>query len=145
MHGAYQVIKNRHQIVLSGTHDAVVIPLVRAHRVVAVHGTLAFLVQASHHAEGVVREEAAVVQGHTQKLGDGGTAHCRGVAVLVLGQSGTQHSAQGGHIGHAAGSSQHSLVGSVDEDGELPLQDDQKESKDEACTHNANSLLWFLD
>ncbi len=63
---AYQVVKNRHNIVLSRAHASVIISLERSHCIVSIHSTSAFLVQTTNHAEGIVRKEAAVVQGHTQ-------------------------------------------------------------------------------
>lgn len=67
----YQVIEQRHDVVLARSHAAVVISLEGTHRVVAIHSTPALLVQTTDHTEGVIREEATVIKGDTEKL-----SHC---------------------------------------------------------------------
>ena len=79
----YQVIQDRHNEVLSGTHGAIVVSLKGAHGVVAVDCALAVLVQAGHHAEGVVREEPPAVQSVAQQLGHGLATHIPTMAVLI--------------------------------------------------------------
>jgi hypothetical protein len=91
----HQVVQQRHDEVLARAHGAVVVSLEGADGVVAVAGAPALLVQAGHEAEGVVGEEAAVVERHGQQLRGGASAHHLVVSVLVSARGGKERRREG--------------------------------------------------
>lgn len=70
-----QIVQQRPQEVLSRAHATIIVAFERTNGVVAVNAAFSFVVEASNHTEGVVREEAAIVQCCTQQLCDGRGAH----------------------------------------------------------------------
>ena len=75
------IVQERRDQTTRRTGRAALLPLIATDRVVAVQGTLAFLVEAAEEGMDVVREEALIVQQVAEPLCAGGRAH--GLAVLV--------------------------------------------------------------
>mmetsp|Transcript_48579 Transcript_48579/g.115674 ORF Transcript_48579/g.115674 Transcript_48579/m.115674 type:complete len:240 (+) Transcript_48579:76-795(+) len=81
--------------------------------IIVIYRPLALIINPAEHVEGVVREEALVVQGCREHLCDGSHGRLPPVLVFIHDQTGLQVLVEGNGIGLHAARSNHTLVGQL--------------------------------